>query len=37
VEETTARIRRYNIEDQLEGVAEYAGSKAFYNLRKQRF
>jgi enolase len=34
----TDRICKYNqlmrIEDQLEGVAEYAGKKAFYNLKK---
>ncbi|MDR0562196.1 MAG: phosphopyruvate hydratase [Spirochaetaceae bacterium] len=35
----TDRVCKYNqlirIEDQLEGVAEYAGKKAFYNLRKK--
>ncbi|GHV88337.1 enolase [Spirochaetia bacterium] len=34
----TDRVCKYNqlmrIEDQLEGVAEYAGKKAFYNLKK---
>jgi enolase len=34
----TDRICKYNqllrIEDQLEGVSEYAGKKAFYNLKK---
>ncbi|GHU25806.1 enolase [Spirochaetia bacterium] len=34
----TDRICKYNqlmrIEDQLEGIAEYAGKKAFYNLKK---